>query len=528
MLHSQFHPLFIAKVSIMKRWTSVLSLCAALACQAVLGLSLFAEDAERKTAWTRTQDPASGATVLTMELTLHPQPEPQPALRYRLIPEAFDRRDDNAAIYYLKAMGFFEQQAVLDAVKDFQRKAREAVQQSDHPEETPAPYAWVETPPGQLPIEEVKQYLGLLAFQRPFLEEAARCNLFSVDRNIREVKEPIAYLLPEIQTMRELARTQSLRCRVAIREGKIDDAIAIIGQQYALANHLGQDEFFVSNLVGAAISSIAWTDCLHLLQHADAPNLYWALAALPKPLIPADRATSTEYNLLFLQVKTLHEVDETLRPAGYWQDLVRRMIPEIRSLSDSPQAWNVDPELEYATFVAIIAAAYPGARQYLTEACKLDPELVESFSTTQTVLLATRRYYERTRDEEFKWNLLPLRQALQSPGFVELANRLQADQRHFGWITKPTDWIIPALNSIRISIARPQQTIGMLQTVEAIRDHAAQHGRLPENLAALRFPAPLDPFTGKEIHYEFATNHAVLSASPLSGLQYRLVLRLAE
>src|SRR5690606_11012280 len=133
MLHSQFHPLFIAKVSIMKRWTSVLSLCAALACQAVLGLSLFAEDAERKTAWTRTQDPASGATVLTMELTLHPQPEPQPALRYRLIPEAFDRRDDNAAIYYLKAMGFFEQHAVLDAVRDFQRKAREAVQQSDHP-----------------------------------------------------------------------------------------------------------------------------------------------------------------------------------------------------------------------------------------------------------------------------------------------------------------------------------------------------------------------------------------------------------
>ncbi len=497
----------------------------ALACHAALGLTLLAENAQPKVNWIRTQDPASGETVLTMELTLHPQSEPQPALRYRLIPEAFDRRDDNAAIYYLKAMGFFEQQAVLDAVKDFQRKAREAVQQSDHPEEAPAPYAWVETPPGQLPIEEVKQYLGLLAFQRQFLEEAARCNRFSVDRNIREVKEPIAYLLPEIQTMRELARTQSLRCRVAIREGKIDDAIAIIGQQYALANHLGQDEFFVSNLVGAAISSIAWTDCLHLLQHADTPNLYWALAALPQPLISADQATSTEYNLLFLQVKTLLEVDETPRPAGYWQDLVRRMIPEIRALNDSSPQLPPDPELEHAAVVALIAAAYPGAKQYLLQTCELDPERVDAFPTTQTVLLAVRRYYERTRDEEFKWHLLPLAQYLK---FADWDYQLQADQQHFGWITKPTDWIIPALNSIRISVARPQQTIGMLQTVEAIRDHAAQHGRLPEALAELRLPAPHDPFTDKEFDYEFAIDHAVLSASAHIGLQYRLVLRLAE
>lgn len=528
MLHSQLHTLFIAKVSIMKRWTLVLSLCAALACQAVLNLSLFAEDAERKAAWTRTQDPASGATVLTMELTLHPQPEPQPALRYRLIPEAFDRRDDNAAIYYLKAMGFFEQQAVLDAVKDFQRKAREAVQQSDHPEETPAPYAWVETPPGQLPIEEVKQYLGLLAFQRPFLEEAARCNLFSVDRNIREVKEPIAYLLPEIQTMRELARTQSLRCRVAIREGKIDDAIAIIGQQYALANHLGQDEFFVSNLVGAAISSIAWTDCLHLLQHADAPNLYWALAALPKPLIPADRATSTEYNLLFLQVKTLLEVDDTLRPAGYWQDLVRRMIPEIRVLDDSPQKSPEDPEMEHAAVVTLIAAAYPGAKQYLIETCGLDPDLVDSYPTTQTVLLAIRRYYERTRDEHFKWHHLPLWQIWQSRDILELDSRLQAERQHFGWITTPTKLIMPALAAVRVSVTRPQQTIGMLQTIEAVRDYAAHHGQLPQSLTDLRYPAPLDPFTGAAFIYENAADHAVLSSHPQSGLQYRLILRLAE
>ncbi len=499
-----------------------------LVCQITPCLPLLADDDKREGDWIRSHDPESGTLIQTMKLILHPRPVPQPALRYRLIPEAFDRRDDNAAIYYLKAMGFFEQQAVLDAVTNFQRKAREAVQQSNQPDQNPVPYAWLEMPPDQLPVEEVKQYLRLLEFQRPFLEEAARCNLFSVDRNIREVKEPIAYLLPEIQSMRELARTQSLRCRVAIREGKIEDAIAIIGQQCALANHLGQDEFFVSNLVGAAISSIAWTDSLHLLQHADTPNLYWALASLPQPLISTARATSIEYNLLFLQVTTLLEVDETPRPAGYWQDMVHRMIPEIRVLDDSPRELPSDAEMEHAAVVAMIAAAYPGAKQYLVETCGLDPELVDSYPTTQTVLLAVRRYHERTRDELFKWNHLPLWQALLMPEYQKLTTRLQAEHQQIGWITKPTELITPALNAVRISVARPQQTIGMLQTIEAIRDHAAQRGQLPQSLNDLRYPARVDPFTGTAFTYENATDHAVLTSHPQGGLQYRLILRLTE
>jgi len=512
----------------MKRHVILPLAVAVLTCHAALGLSLSAEDAQREGDWIRSQDPANRAMIQTMELTLHPQPEPQPALQYRLIPDAFDRRDDNAAIYYLKAMGFLEQPRAYEAVKTFQQQAREAVQQSDHPDQTPVPYAWLETPPAQLPVDEVKQYLRLLEFQRPFHAEAARCSLFSVDRNIREVKDPIMYLLPEIQSMRELARTQSLRCRVAIREGNIEDAIAIIGQQFAFANHLGQDEIFVSNLIGAAISSIAWTDCLYLLQHADAPNLYWALAALPKPLVPTDLATSTEYNMLFLQVKTLLEVDETPRPTGYWQDLVRRMIPEIRALDESPQKSPEDPEMEHAAVVTLIAAAYPGAKQYLIETCGLDPDLVDSYPTAQTVLLAVRRYYERTRDEHFKWHHLPIWQILQSPDIVELDSRLQAERQHFGWITKPTELITPALNPIRISVTRPQQTIGMLQTIEAVRDYAADHGQLPQSLADLRYPAPLDPFTGAAFTYENAADHAMLTSHPQSGLQYRLILRLAE
>ena len=164
--------------------------------------------------------------------------------------------------------------------------------------------------PQDLPLDEVRKFLQLTSFQTHFLREAARRRNLDLNRNMRQVKDPIAYLLPEIQAMRELARTQNLRCKVAIAEGRLDDAIEILGQQYAMAWHLGQDEFLVSNLVGIACTSIAWEDALHLVQHPKAPNLYWAFASLPRPLVDLRQANAFERQFLYEQVKVLREVDE--------------------------------------------------------------------------------------------------------------------------------------------------------------------------------------------------------------------------
>jgi hypothetical protein len=489
--------------------------------------SLNAAQPERRGDWIETLDEETRIRVQTMELTLHPRPEPKPALRYRLIPDPFDRVEGNAALFYLKAMGFLEQTPARDALSDFQRTERQRAQSAEPPETDFPPYSWLNTPPAEFPVDEVKRYLQFISFQPPFMAEAAMRKSFTLDRNIRAVEEPIAYLLPEIQALRELARWQSLRCRLAIRNGDIDAAIAILGQQYALANHLGEDVFIVSNLVGAAISGIAWTDMLYLVQHADAPNLYWALASLPSPLISSEQSLPLERNLLFLQVKTLSQVDETPRPAGYWQDVVERMIPEIRGLGDGFDP-AVDPEMERASVVALIAAAYPGAKHYLINVCELDQQLVESFPTTQAVLLAARRYYEWTRDEMFKWDHVPLWQAVQHPEYSAAEKRLRQRSDTIGWAAAPTQLILPAVEAFRIGRVRPQQAISMLQTVEAIRDYAAEHGRLPASLQDLRLPAPLDPFTGAPIRYERNNGEAVLISKNHPKHEYRLILRLAQ
>jgi hypothetical protein len=57
---------------------------------------------------------------------------------------------------------------------------------------------------------------------------------------------------------------------------------------------------------------------------------------------------------------------------------------------------------------------------------------------------------------------------------------------------------------------------------------ADNDGELPPSLDALPVPAPIEPFTGKVIDYEFRGTSAVLNGYPLPGLRYRLVLRSAE
>jgi hypothetical protein len=448
-----------------------------------------------------------------------------------MLPDDFDMLDGNAALYYLKAMGFFEQDPARRRLDQFREEALARAKRGSEVYREVPPRVWLSTPPDQLPLDEVKEYLNLMSFQRWFLREAARRERFDMDRNLREVDDLISYLLPEIQSLRELARTQSLRCRVAIAEGRVDDAIEITGQQFALARHLGQDDFLISNLVGIAIAGMAWNDALYLVQHTETPNLYWALATMPRPLVDLRHSMSIERQWVYEQLKVLREVDETPRPAGYWQDFVDRLLPQIGYLAsefDLP-LFEEKPDLVRAAVVAYVAAAYPGAKEYLIEECQLPVEQVDAYPTAQVVFLAMVRFYDQWRDEYFKWMYAPFHQAQSNEYYGSVDRGFRTATQRYGWCTQPARLLLPAVPSARTAEARCDQTIALLQTVEAVRLYAAANeGRLPPSLDELTVPAPLEPFTGKPVEYELSDDHAILSGHPLPGMQYRLVLRLAE
>ena len=524
------------------RWPLHLLACVA---GALLASPVHAQSDEKKVedGWVHTRDEQSGVLLLTKELVLHPAAEPRPALKYRLLHDDFESLPGNAAVYYLKAMGFLDNDLERKRIMEIRSKAFEEARREGRDVTKLPPYVWLKTAPKDLPIDEVKGYLRLSSFQPPMLREAARRRVFDMDRNFREVDDPIAYLLPEVQRLRELARTQSIRCRLAIAENRVDDAIELIGQQLALARHLGQDDFLISNLVGIAFQSIAWNDALYLLQHPDAPNLYWALTAMPDPLVDITHAMAIERQFLYQQIKVLREVGETPRPAGYWQDFIDRALSQVgkdfivRALSQvgmlaselNLTSVERDPELARAAVIAYVAAAYPGAKDYLINEWNMPPEQVEAYPTAQVVFLAMVRFYDQWRDDSFKWIHLPIWQFRAKATVSSVDKLLAAKAGRYGWIAAPTQVLLPAVLAARTAVARSEQQIALLQAVEAVRLYAAANdGNFPASLDALPVPGPIEPFTGKPIDYELLGDRAVLNGYSLPRMRYRLILRMAS
>lgn len=506
---------------------------ALLLATAFLPVLLCAQDAEKvEDSWIQTRDQQTGLLLSTRQLTVYPKGEPQPALKYRLLPDEFERVEGNSAVFYLKALGYLEQEHARDKVREFIQNAQKQIAKlpdkslSDVP-----PYVWNDTPPKDFPVKEVKEYLALTEFQTGFLHEASLRTKFTMDRQFRTLDDPIAYLLPEIQNLREVARLQSMRCRLAIAEKRYDDAIEILRQQFSLAEHLGQDDFLVSTLVGIAISNIAWHDALYLSEEENAPNLYWALASMPRPLVNLRHAMSIERQFFYQQVKVLREVDQRPRPAGYWQDFIDRLIPQLGLLVNElrlPRPGD-DPKTKRAMVVAFVAASYPGAKRYLLEVAKLPAQQVDDYPTAQVVFLAMKHHYERHRDEIFKWTFVPLSQARSKSAFTNVEQRLQKESESYGWFTTPTSVLLPAILAVRNAEARCEQTIALLQTVEAIRIYAADNeSALPPSLDKLTVPAPSDPYTGRPIDYEKIGDKGILTGHALRGMQYRIVVRIAK
>lgn len=76
--------------------------------------------------------------------------------------------------------------------------------------------------------------------------------------------------------------------------------------------------------------------------------------------------------------------------------------------------------------------------------------------------------------------------------------------------------LLPAVTAAERAGRRTRQTIARLATVEAIRDHAARHGQLPQSLNELsQLPAWPDPFTQRPFGYERnSETRAVLRSEP--------------
>ena len=444
-------------------------------------------------------------------LTVTPQTEPVPALKYRLFPLASELKEGNAVPIYLRL------------VHEQNDEARRYW--------TETPKAWNELPLDQVPLDKAKEFLKgvrqrfLQQFDLGARRRTAEWN-YTLDQG-----SVIEILLPDVQAMRNYTPMLALRARVAVAEGDFAAAAHALETGFAFSRHLAEGPFLINGLVGIAVASQFADRVPEWIERPGSPNLYWSLTALPRPLIDLRQETEWEQRVLEMQFADLADLDRP-RSAAEWDAALKRVRDEIQRISQPLEGKQEKVPPVPGTGPGDPASQSPdlaAARRELTERFGRPAAEVAAMPPAQVLLLYLVATYHDYRDDMFKGFSLPYPQA--RTVFAEAVKRLQSAPNTEA--VRVARLLLPAVNKVQHPQARLDRKIAALRVIEALRLHAAAHdGRLPDTMAQVTVvPVPDDPGTGQPFEYQrdgaTATITSRVPGEPTEkfGLRYRVAVR---
>lgn len=416
------------------------------------------------------------ATGSATKITLHPAAEPEPALKYRLLPDRLQQNRGNAAVHYGKVTAeeitFFSDNALRKNI-----------------------VAWHSAPLADLRGGKVR--LPSNGSIEDSIRRGALC--MECDWQLPVGDVPFyTMLLPEVQQTREFGRILAARTRIQMADGKFDEAITSLQTGYALGRHVATAETLVNCLVGNVICELMSFQTIEMVQQPDSPNLYWALTMLPAPMIDLRRALDVESMGVELTFPELKDVRTARRTEQEWREIFHQFAKQVVVWN---HAGDEKPELP--------------SEQELDEACKalartakgiliqggMPADDVQKMSVHQLALVQTLRVHHQLLDDGIKCYSLPHPQAMAGiDAAIERANEAHRDGRE---IIKLSSNTLAAIRSARSAITRIDRQIAVLRVLEALRLHAASNnGKLPQQLSDItEVPIPVDPVTDAPFIY---------------------------
>jgi hypothetical protein len=423
----------------------------------------------------------------TIKIVLHPAPEPRPALKYQLLPNFLQRRPGNAAVLYNKVPA--EESALFGDEALWEKLEK-----------------WREAPLADLRQEEVRKTLSSYTWPVRNLDLAGRCEYCDWQTPVRE-QEFWTILLPEVQQLRSYSRILAPYARWQIAQGKYDEALQTLRSGYALARYAAYGPTLIHGLVGDSMADMMSKQVEQFIQQPDAPNLYWALSALPRPLVDFRPGFEAEMASVYLSFPELRDLEKKNYPPAYWQQLLEQGIEKFVKLMDMPPPRG----FERLAFLALMLEGYPRAKRSLIERGRPAAE-VEAMPVPQVILLYTMQTYDELRDDVFKWFSVPYAEA--QKGMHQAHKKLSESAATGREIIPLASVLLPAVSAAKTAETRTDRNIAALQILEALRLYAAAHdGRLPENLKDItEVPLPPDPFRGEPFFYYRAGDTAILES----------------
>ena len=451
------------------------------------------------------------------ELTVSPRFAPTPALRYRLLPLESERTPGDAAPIYLR-LG-----------SENGEEGRRQIRQE--------PASLLELPFVKFPVADARKLVDGWGGRLKQMEFGARRRTCNWNYTLPEQRErAFNIMLPDAQELRNWARLLSVKARVAIAEHKDEDAIRTLETGLAFSRHLADGPFLINQMVGIASAHLMLDRVEELVVQPDAPNLYWALTSLPRPLIDVRHAVETEQKMGDWELPEISEPDHP-RTEAEWASLLVRLHARMTSLEKALATnFTIDPGgPKIADLAAFKVAVLPEARTYTKER----RVSIEGLSDDQIILVFIAGRYSELRDEHFKPSYLPFPEAL--PLYVGADDKLKAISK--GPLSVLASLMSKFVMSSHTASVRLDRRVAALRVIEALRLHlAANPGPLPGALDLIAIvPIPSDPVTGRPFEYRLEGETAVLVGPKISpwpadqhgttffppspGLTYRITLR---
>ncbi|HTN75534.1 MAG TPA: hypothetical protein VL096_09815 [Pirellulaceae bacterium] len=437
-------------------------------------------------------------------LQVTPAAEPRPALLYSLWTPDRELKAGNSAPYYYRAMLSNSQRA-------------EGIRKAFPPEKI----NWLEVPLRELPLADVERYIEQHEAVLLELTRATECERCDWELRLKDLRglDTINFLLHDFQEMRNLSRLIAYKARAEIAQKKFDDAARSLRMGYRIAHDVGQVPLLINGLIGVAISATMDQVVVDWINTPDAPNLYWAIKQLPHPLINMRAAMQYEMNLPYQIFPFLLDAETKERSSEEWQRVVTETLREFNAMQSyenkSVPAWQLQ-----LLGTAALLKAYPQAKQDLI-ASGWEAAKVEKLPVAQVVAIQASRSYRYTYQEMFKWSLLP---------YAEARVRMRDSEQRLvkeGYLGQPlqgkefipiASLLLPATQSAAIALARHERNQAVLETLEALRMHAAERNAWPKTLSDVTcVPAPNNPFTAQPFDYRLENGVAVLEETSGEG-----------
>lgn len=442
--------------------------------------------------------------ALVKKFTVTPAAEPRPALKYSLLPTLREKTPGNAALAYHRAFTTRPTAKIGDEAKQNETATTKfegsAIQ--------------------KINASKLEQHLQPYSTLFQELDKASHC-----DRCEWELLPPrgsndgMGVIFQQIGPAREAIQYLGLKVKLELKQNHYIEAAKWLTVGFQTAKHHGEAGALIQMLVGLAMENTLLERVEDWIARPDSPNLYWALTALPRPLIDSRIAFEGEAVYFDSAVPENFIIGKKPMTAV----LANRILDERLAKAKDPekQLLGPDPDLtKLSKFVAKTDRAgytkfhFANATKDLLARGHTAKEL-DAMPQAQVLLLQGYEHFKELLDDQRKYLGLPYPDAeVGLKRCLEKQKKMHADNE--------TDAVLafymltlPAMEKVFIAAgARSERKVAALRVIEAIRLHSATtNGQLPATLSDITIvPVPDDPIRNKPFNYICTGNTFTLSA----------------